>query len=358
MDPLLEKYMIEKFGPDYQKKAQSDYEDQERRSNTGSVVSSIGNALAGRDNGTSDAFYANQKKAAMDSTLGRVADGKKMAMNEMQFNSQMGKAKHDEEAYDPNSQINQKLRASIMASTPKIAQAMGENFKNVTVNDYDYIMKPHQFAEQIKSREEQARILSGNQREAREMRQQERDDKRDEKLELLDTSYGRARTPDDAKKIKEASVLKKNFDGKLDELIEMREKAGGGAVLDRTAVKRAEQLSKDLLLDYKSLSGLGVLSQSDMSILNSIIPDDPLQFRGPLEVLSGQDATLSKMKSFKQDKQQDFQHRLNEMLREPKEQKVAPTKRDEQAIEWAMQNPDDPRSGKILEKNGVKVGGN
>lgn len=129
------------------------------------------------------------------------------------------------------------------------------------------------------------------------------------KAEELKTPYGVASTADDAKKIKDAGELKANFDRKLSEMIALREEYGGEA-LNRDAVGRGKQLSNDLLLLYKDLAKLGVMSQSDENILRSIIPSDPLEYRSPLAALQGQDPTMHRMKKFKEDAEADFQTRL------------------------------------------------
>ena len=150
----------------------------------------------------------------------------------------------------------------------------------------------------------------------KDLARQDRIDREGHKLaeneESLMTNYGKARTKDDAKQLKAASEIKTSFDQKISELISIRE-AKGGEVLDREAVARARQLSKDLLLAYKDMSKLGVLSAADEAILNEIIPADPLQFNA--SGLVGQDPTMVKLKSFKVDVNRDFENRLNNRIR-------------------------------------------
>jgi hypothetical protein len=139
---------------------------------------------------------------------------------------------------------------------------------------------------------------------------QEKSNKRDDKLQELQTPYGIANTADDAKKLKEAFEAKKNFDNKIQQMIDLRVKHGGGATLDRTDVARGKQLSKDLLLEYKNMAKLGVLSQSDEAIINAIIPEDPLQYNDPISAVRGQDPTLTRLQSFKADSDKDFETRV------------------------------------------------
>lgn len=138
----------------------------------------------------------------------------------------------------------------------------------------------------------------------------------DEKSSMLDVpGLGRAITPDDAKNLKEATVAKKNFDSKIGEMIALREKHGGGTILNRADVARGQQLSKDLLLAYKNMQKLGVLSKSDEDIINAIIPNDPLQFTSPLAKIQGQDPILSNLKKFKSDAEDDYNQNLSLRLK-------------------------------------------
>lgn len=140
--------------------------------------------------------------------------------------------------------------------------------------------------------------------------------KTDEKMEQLRIGdFGYAQTSEDAKQLKSGIESKAGFDNRLDELISLREKHSGGAIFNREDVGRAKQLSKELLLQYKDMAKLGVLSAADQEILNAIIPDDPLQYSSPLAGIQGQDPTLHKMKKFKEDSSKDFDTKLRGRLR-------------------------------------------
>lgn len=144
----------------------------------------------------------------------------------------------------------------------------------------------------------------------------ERADKQVEKMEQLRVGdLGFAQTADDAKQLKAGIENKASFDSRLDELIALRVKHSGGAILNREDVGRAKQLSKDLLLQYKDMAKLGVLSQSDEKILNTIIPDDPLQYNSIAAGIQGQDPTLHKLQKFKADANKDFETKVGNRLR-------------------------------------------
>lgn len=123
--------------------------------------------------------------------------------------------------------------------------------------------------------------------------------------------FGKAQTKEDAKILKNAVEMKSKFDRQIDEMISLREKHGA-EVLDRSAVARGRQLSKDLLLTYKNLAKLGVLSQADEAIINAIIPADPLEANSSL--LGGDDPILTQLKSFKSDSDNQFATSLNTRL--------------------------------------------
>ncbi len=140
--------------------------------------------------------------------------------------------------------------------------------------------------------------------------------KNEEKLMELSTPFGVARTKDDAKKLKDGYEEKKVFDDKLQQMIALREKHDGGALMNREDVARGKQLSKDLLLTYKNMAKLGVLSQADENIINAIIPKDPLEYNSPLAAMQGQDPILNNLKKFKADSDKDFLTRIDTRVRE------------------------------------------
>jgi len=192
----------------------------------------------------------------------------------------------------------------------------------------------------------------------RELKQEEKaiekEEKRKEKENALTTPYGIARSLVDAKTLKDAHESKGSFDRKLAGMIALREKHKGGAVLNREDVEVGKQLSKDLLLEYKNLAKLGVLSSSDTDIIDAIIPSDPLAFDG----IPGQDPTMAKLLNFQKDKNLDFETKISTRI--AKENRIAPeTSRPEltpelqEALDWADANPDDPMSAAIRKKIGV-----
>lgn len=162
----------------------------------------------------------------------------------------------------------------------------------------------------FKLREQELLSRAADRKEARDERRFQAGIVRDEKLQGLKTPYGLANTVDDAKQLKEVHEAKFNFDSKIQEMIDLRKKYGT-EYWNREAVARGKQLSKDLLLEYKNMAKLGVLSKADEDIINAIIPADPLgQDWAP-----GQDPILSNLTKFKADSDRDFATRVQTRTR-------------------------------------------
>jgi hypothetical protein len=208
---------------------------------------------------------------------------------------------------------------------------------------------------------------------------------------------GVALTAQDASQMKDAAGMKQKFDRQIGELIKLREDYGNEA-FNQDAVARGEQLSKDLLLTYKNLSKLGVLSKSDEAIINEIIPSSPLTMDGwgirdTFNMVTGQDPKLTKLKGFQKDINEDFANnvasriqggdQIAQQMRGEFNQnqgtedsgfikeaqasgatfdnllKSAPQMQgqDLDAFKWASQNSQDPRAQGILQNLNNKYGG-
>jgi hypothetical protein len=167
--------------------------------------------------------------------------------------------------------------------------------------------------------------------------------------DFLVPGVGEALTKQDAKELKDAVVQKQKFDRQVQEMINLRKEYGGfgGEVMNRAAVARGQQLSKDLLLTYKKLQKLGVLSSSDEEIINAIIPSDPLQFTSPF----GKDPILSNLEAFKVDSAKDYENNVNARTKQRFQKEIAPE--DAEAIQWARSNPQDPDAQNILKLHGL-----
>lgn len=308
-DYVMKKYNLGPYSEENRNKIEQENSGYDLSGRTGAALAALGAGFMGRDPSSAANAVLDRNQKAKDA---RLANFDKSRANKIQ---EIALSRESEKS-DPNSRASMAFRKNLEANFPKIAQAYGDNWNNIAASDQESIFKPLQLREQIEARKEQARILAGQRSEAAETRKALQEQRLDEKQQALKTPFGMANTEDDAKKLKEAYESKKNFDNKINEMIALREKHGGGAILNREDVGRGKQLSKDLLLEYKNMAKLGVLSQSDENIINAIIPEDPLEFSSLTAAIQGQDPILHRLKSFKGDSDKDFMTRIQTRTRD------------------------------------------
>jgi hypothetical protein len=127
---------------------------------------------------------------------------------------------------------------------------------------------------------------------------------------------GVAYTVQDAKDLKEAMQTKKDIDSLNDQMIALRKKYGP-ETLNREAVAKGRSLSKQALLKYKTLSKLGVLSEADMTIVNQIIPEDPLGYSASdvtLGLLPGGDPIMAQLEQLRETTNSMYENSVNARL--------------------------------------------
>lgn len=314
MNPLIQKYLLEKFGQDFGKNDEANYNKSLEANRAAATASAFGDALAGNKIGSQDEYFNQLNKEARESTIGKTERQKKEALAEYDIEKSM---KSDVEKNDKNSEAAKMAQESLIEAGFKPELVSNKSLAELeSLSPYTKMIidKRKQDKEYQFKREENALKRA----ELGQRRSELQDLKIQEKQNQLQTPFGLAQTSDDAKQLKSASEEKANFDRKIQELIDLR-KTYGGEIGNREAVARGKQLSKDLLLAYKNMSKLGVLSQSDEAIINAIIPPDPLEFRSPLAAMQGQDPILNNLQKFKDDAEADFQQKLRNRLRNPEQ---------------------------------------
>lgn len=270
-------------------------------------LAGLGAALQGRDSVQAGMAVKQFDDKRRQSKLDEFDKGKQGSIQKFEFDRNIDKAQKSDDLLgresDPassESKLAQELAKEMgyKGDVSKLTATQFQSFSGALQKKYEI--------QQRKLERQDARTDRNFQKEII------RNEKQDKYLEERSTPYGLARTPDDAKKLKEAGELKSKFDRMMDEMIGLRE-SKGAEFFDRESVGRGKQLSKDLLLAYKDLAKLGVLSQSDEKILNEIIPSDPLQWNASSVV--GQDPTMVKLRKFREDSNADFQTRLSTRLK-------------------------------------------
>ena len=300
MEDNLKQYLLDKMnGGGYQNALA---QQQERTSDLAlpQLAAGIGDALAGRGSGDTNRQFQTMRGNIADDTTGEFLRQKVLAQADTETQKKL-------RLTDPNSQDSINFRSLVSNTMPTLAKSYGSNWDKVAAADQDSILNFGKMRANIDARnalyQQQAYEKSQTRDATRALKEQALADK----AQALETPYGPANSVSDAKDVKESFISKQGFDSKLQEMINLRKKYGG-ELWNREAVARGQQLSKDLLLEYKNMAKLGVLSAADEAIINAIIPSDPLSLN-PAGLL-GQDPVLVKLEDFKNDKAKDFAARV------------------------------------------------
>lgn len=144
MPPMPQIETPNKFGTEEYNQAVQ--ESQKRQGSLGlaQFASNIGNALAGRDNSSSDAFFDKLGSNIQDQTVGEF--GRQKAMQEKG------------ELSDPNSQKSQNFRKLVESTMPGIAKSYGPKWNMVAYSDKDNILDFGRMRESIDARRQQSQM--------------------------------------------------------------------------------------------------------------------------------------------------------------------------------------------------------
>ncbi len=298
-DPKVKDFIMQKYSPEARQKLVSQNEQDSSGPNFLGALAALGTGLQGGNAAEAGQNFVKNQQAGRDKRLSEFDSGRKLALEEETLGRDREKLAREMDPNSDDSKLAQQM-AIDMGVNPELASKLtaAKLKEQMPFLEKKYAAEQRRL-DRAESREDR-RLAQG-------LRQDALDEKKSEKIQALQTPYGIANSLDDAKQLKEAHESKKSFDSKIDEMIKLR-KDYGGEVLNREAVARGKQLSKDLLLEYKNMAKLGVLSAADEAIINAIIPDDPLAF-SPSKLV-GQDPILSNLEKFRADKENDFQTRV------------------------------------------------
>lgn len=281
MDPVVKEYLLKKFDL-------GEHNDENRQKlveqNTGV---DLGDKISGALSAIGAGFQGRDAGAAMQSRLSQIQGQKKGIID--QFDKardqkiQGNKIARDEEKFDPNSSTSMAFKKAIESNFPEIAKAYGENWANVSAADQDLIFEPLKLKETIDARKMMAQEQRDERRFLAGMKQQEREDlreeKRDDKLaQLAVPGYERTgevmAKPDEAAKFRKATATSDALSQKLNRMRDLV-KDKGSFEWGGDAGTEMESLATEIQLLGKSpeLYELGVLTGPDLSLLQKITAD-------------------------------------------------------------------------------------
>lgn len=232
------------------------------------------NKRRGRNLITELAAGAGDAISAGASAFGGNAPGGSQARLVERHEKDMEQGKKDVEMKlrnDANSDISkqyQQLLGQFLKKDPKDPTILG-----LTANQ---IAEKIPAVEKIAAMRQQDDLTRLKLEENRLLKTQLAKDKSDKAGEDLWTPLGTAKTKNDAKLIKDAHSSYLDSKMGVQELIDLR-KSKGAEFMDREAVAKGKMAAANLLLQYKTLVKLGVLSKDDYRLLDRIVPQDPLQ---------------------------------------------------------------------------------
>jgi hypothetical protein len=312
MNPQVKDYLLQKYSPQNRQAIEAENKEDASGPNWLAGIAALGAGLQGQNAAAAGQNFLHMQNQQRQGKLDAFDKNRTLAMQDVNDKEMLAKRERENDPNSTESKLAQKLVVDMGIKPELIAGMSAGQLKSYS----PAIQKRYEFQEKQldrKDNREDRMAMLGIRREDQNLARQDRLERQDaalaEKQQGLKTPFGLANTVDDAKQLKEAHESKKNFDNKIQEMIALREKHGGGAIMNREDVARGKQLSKDLLLEYKNMAKLGVLSKSDEDIINAIIPEDPLQYNGPIGLV-GQDPTLHRLKKFKEDSDKDFSTRV------------------------------------------------
>lgn len=167
MNDLVKKYLVDKYGENFDQDAQNQYSEATDQNAWAQLGSNIGDAIAGNKVGSANAYFQDLNKQAKENTIGKIDKDREQYVDNQIKSGQIADIQRKAEGDDANSERNQKFRAAVMATAPKIAKVMGDKFNSLTENNQDTLFKFYQLNEQTEARKEQARILAGQKEQDR-----------------------------------------------------------------------------------------------------------------------------------------------------------------------------------------------
>jgi len=263
---IMQKYNLGDYSPEKRQALVNQNNEESSGTPWAAGLGALGAAISGKDAVGAGMNILNMQDAGRKNRLADFDKSQSLAMQNADFSQKQEKLAKERDPNSEESKLAKDLFVSLGGSPDQASKLTAEQFKSFS----PALEMKYKIAQNAEDRKldrtvklaqiDAARSAANAAKEERSARELAA---KDEKLQPLQTPFGLANSLDDAKQLKEAHESKKNFDNKISEMIALREKHGGGATLNREDVARGKQLSKDLLLEYKNMAKLGVLSKSD-----------------------------------------------------------------------------------------------
>lgn len=333
---LYDKYKSD-FGDENYKKAQAEAEEGKEGLGWAQFAAGLGDALAGRDSSQTAKNFDSIRKGIDEKTIGAFEKRKQSALQDISTKKSL-------EGGDPNSEKSKSFRKAIEANFPNIAKQYGDAWQNVTADDQENIFKPLQLRENIEARKQTAAILAQNNAQARQDKLEEKREKASKLSDKQIEAFADLENAEsDLNNLLGSLGNKSNWTGPVDGRVPDMF-VGDDQVAWRSAVGKYKDAYR------KAVTGAGA-GPTEIAMLEKRLPSE-------LDTLANFQAKSKEALKELQRRKQVLAQNLEKGGKNVAQFQSKPTtNQDEQAVQWALSNPNDPRAAKILEKNGVKIGG-
>lgn len=343
MNPVVKKYLLEKkqqrdlssepqapivqaekpvvrnpFSDDERNKVKAEMESKQSDLAFAQLASSFGDALARKDSSGTQNYFNTLRSNIKDDTLNDF-DKRKKQNREDVVN------KRQDDLYDPNSNQSQSFRKIIEANFPNIAKAYGDNWQSVSAADKENIFEPLKLKENIEARKEQMRILAQSRQDALDLKKSEKQTKQKQSVTEIQDRYN-------------------NIKDSISSLREMVDKYGTQEMIGPQN-KEMDQYITSIATDMaKLVDPQSVARESEVASFKKMLFEP-----GFFQRESSAQGVLNNFEKMV-DKRLENAYAVRGI---EKPSKSVISKEDDEAIQWAKSNPDDPRAKQILKMHGM-----
>lgn len=361
---MLQKYLKDKYGENYDQKAQEDYDSARSQNRWAQLGSDIGDAIGGQKVGSGDQFFQGLNKQAKENTVGKIESDKnqyvKGKKDAADLKDLMTREEIEMAQKDPNN------RQSV------IARALAKKY-NLPVQDTDSYKDVSQFMDPKKMMETEAasNVDFSKQAQLRKMDQgfREKESNLDRNLKReLDDKNDKVKAAEKGEKSKQAmneiNDRYTNMKSNISELKKLIDQTGGGDITG-SENKAMDQYIEAIATDMaKLVDPSSVARESEVASFKRMLFEP-----GVLNNLFTRGSTIQKtVQNFENmlDKRLDTAYKVRglekpQQLVDTQQQSKAQSvmsDEDRKAYDWAMQNPDNPKSEQIIQKLQLKMAGN
>lgn len=132
-DPEIEKYMVEKYGPNYAQDAQANYQSQMNRSNDAALLSNIGDVIAGQKVGSNNPYFQNlndRAQAGMDKMAQERKNVVDQYLKQKYFDAQLKDKEEERKWREEQSKIDREFKKQDRADARKLNQDTKQEITN------------------------------------------------------------------------------------------------------------------------------------------------------------------------------------------------------------------------------------